>query len=102
VETLELHRIPLTEILRHTRLQDFEHVAACLQRIGDAFQEVRGDPSVVLFAFDRMGGVYIHNTTRRSIKALWQALVTSRLSGTSQQPEVSAPASPRVPASIAT
>jgi hypothetical protein len=102
VEASALHRIPLAEILRHTRLQDFEHVAMCLQRIGEAFQEVRGDPSAVLFAFDRMGGVYIHDTTRRSVKALWQALVTSRLARTSEVPEVSAPVSPRVPTSVVT
>jgi hypothetical protein len=91
----ELHRIPVTDILHHTRLGDAQHLAACLDRIAQAFQAVRRDPSATLFAFDRMGGVYVHVTTRQSIKALWQALVTSRLTPASELPGMTFRPGPR-------
>jgi len=94
-----LHRIPIAEILRHTRLGDLEHLGAYLDRIGEAFQAVRHDPSIVLFALDRLGGLYIHDTTRRSIKRLWQALA-SRPMNTSDFPGIATPAGPTVPLDI--
>jgi hypothetical protein len=93
----ELHRIAVTDILRHTRLGDTQHLAACLDRIAQAFQAVRRDPSATLFAFDRMGGLYVHDTTQQSIRALWQALVTSRLPPASAPPGMAFPAGPTVP-----
>jgi hypothetical protein len=97
MESAELHRIPVAEILRHTRLGDPEHLAACLDRISVAFQTVRHDPTAMLFAFDRMGNLYIHDATRRSIKGLWQALVTSRLINPSELPGIATPEGPTVP-----
>jgi hypothetical protein len=96
-EGSELHRIAIQDILRHTRLGDAQHLAACLDRISEAFQAVRRDPDAALFAFDRTGGLYVHETTRRSIKALWQALVMSRLPSASELPGMAAPAGPAVP-----
>jgi hypothetical protein len=93
----ELHRIPVTDILRHTRLGDTQHLAACLDRIAQAFRAVRRDPSATLFAFDRMGGLYVHDTTRQSVKALWQALVTSRLTPAAELPGMAFPPGPSVP-----
>jgi len=87
-----IRRTSLEEIMHHVRLTDVQHLAACLDEIGQAFRRVRNDEAVLLFAFDQQGGCYVHETTRRSIRALWQALVTSRLG-------VSAPAvSPVMPA----
>jgi hypothetical protein len=89
-----LHRISVAEILRHTRLGDPQHLAACLERIGAAFQTVRHDPAAILFAFDQVGNLYVHDATRRSIKQLWQTLVTSRLGNA---PELSGIATPKGP-----
>jgi hypothetical protein len=96
-DSSELHRIPIAEILRHTRLGDPEHLAACLDRISAAFQAVRQDPAAMLFAFDR-GSLYVHDVTRRGIKGLWQALVTSRLIDASELPGIATPEGPAIPA----
>ena len=92
-----LHRIAIADILRHTRLGDAEHLATCLDRINAAFQVVRGDQGAMLFAFDRTGGVYIHEATWRSFKALWNALLTSRLPNASELPGMTMPAGSAVP-----
>ena len=92
-----LHRIAIADILRHTRLGDGEHLATCLDRINAAFQAVRGDQTAMLFAFDQMGGIYIHDATWRSSKALWNALVTTRLPNASELPGMAMPAGPTVP-----
>ena len=76
------HRTALEEIMHHVRLTDVDHLAAGLDEIGRAFRAIRGDADALLFAFDQQGGCYVHETTRRSIRALWQALVTSRLGAT--------------------
>lgn len=93
----ELHRIAIGNILRHTRLANPEHLGMWLNRIGEAFQVVRHDPGAILFALDRTGGLYVHNKTKRSIKALWQAVVTSRMLSTSELPGMTKPAGPTVP-----
>ncbi|MCK3779419.1 hypothetical protein MZK49_22215 [Ensifer sesbaniae] len=100
LEPRRLHRIAIADILRHTRLGDAEHLAASLETIREAFQAVRGEPNAVLFAFDRMGGLYVHNTTWRSIKLLWQALVTSRTPDASELPGMAAPGGPAVPVNL--
>jgi hypothetical protein len=77
--TAPVHRVAFADIMRHARLDHPDQLVQCLDHIARAFQEVRGDASVMLFALDRAGGVHVHETTRRSIRALWQVLVTSRL-----------------------
>jgi hypothetical protein len=76
-----VHRTSLEEIMHHVRLTDVQHLATCLDEISQAFRRVRNDDAVILFAFDQQGGCYVHEMTRRSIRALWQVLVTSRLGG---------------------
>jgi hypothetical protein len=44
----ELYRIPVIDILNHTRLGSSEHLAACLDRIVEAFQAVRRDPTAIV------------------------------------------------------
>jgi hypothetical protein len=82
----ELHRIPVTDILHHTRLGNAQHLAACLDRIAQAFQEVRRDPGTTLFAIDHIGGLYVHDTTGKSLRRSGQALVTSGLTPASWFP----------------
>lgn len=74
------HRLALADIIRHTRLADLDHLAACLDSITAAFREVRDDPAAMLFAVDQRGGLYVHEGTRKAIKSLWQAIVTTQLS----------------------
>jgi hypothetical protein len=74
-----LRRTSLEQIMHHVKFTDIEHLAVCLDEISDAFRTVRSDPNAALFAFDGEGGCYVHQTTRRSIRALWQTLVTARV-----------------------
>ncbi|WP_429818397.1 hypothetical protein [Ensifer sp. B1-9] len=92
-----LRRIAIADILRHTRLADAEHLSASLVKIRDAFQTVLGNANAELFAFDHMGGLYIHGTTKRSIKALWQALMTQRTFDLSELPGMATPSGPTMP-----
>lgn len=98
-EPAGLHRIAIADILRHTRLGDADHLGTCLDRINEAFRTLHEDPGATLFAFDRKGGLYVHDTTRRSIKALWQAIVTARLADVSGIEAGTAPAGPSMPLS---
>lgn len=92
-----LHRIAITDILRHTRLADAEHLYASLAKIRDAFRSVLGNASAELFALDHMGGLYIHATTKRSVKALWQALMAQRTFDLSELPGMASPSGPTMP-----
>ncbi|MEX0409068.1 hypothetical protein ABGN05_25835 [Aquibium sp. LZ166] len=91
-----LHRAAVADIMRHTRLSDPGQLVACLERIAQAFQVVRSDPHVAFYGTDR-AAIYIPVTTQRSIKALWQALVTSRMLDTSSLPGMAGPAGPAEP-----
>ena len=88
------HRIALADILKHTRLADLDHLAACLDAITIAFRQVRQDPSAMLFAVYQRGGLYVHEGTRKSIKALWQTIVSAQLQG-AQSPGI--PDGPTMP-----
>lgn len=92
-----LHRISIADILQHTRLADAEHLYASLAKIRDAFRTILGNANAELFAFDHMGGLYIHATTRKSIKTLWQALITQRTFDLSELPGMASPSGPAVP-----
>jgi hypothetical protein len=72
-----LHAIPIADLLRHTRLPDGERLAGYLGVINQVFQAVRNDPEASLFGFDQAGNVYIHETTHRSIRRVWEELYAS-------------------------
>jgi hypothetical protein len=74
----ELHRVSIQNIMHHVRLGDIQHLAACLEKINEAFRAVRADPEALLFAFDGVGGCYIDRVTQQSILAVWESLVTAR------------------------
>ena len=48
----------------------------------------------MLFAVDQRGGLYVHEGTRKSIKALWQTIVSAQLQG-AQSPGI--PDGPTMP-----
>jgi hypothetical protein len=69
-----LRALGIGEIKRHLRLGD-DRLADCFRVINRSFVQVRNDPEAVLFGFDQANHVYIHETTDRSIRTLWEELV---------------------------
>jgi hypothetical protein len=92
-----LHRTSVDEIMHHVPVGDVQHLVACLEEISNAFGLVRRDPEAKLLAIDERGGCYVHQTTRRSIKGLWEALVTARLQETPASFPTMLPAGPTMP-----
>jgi hypothetical protein len=54
--------------------------------INQAFQQLRKDPDVTLFGFDQVNHLYVHETTQRSIRSVWEQLVQLRSSGMTTAP----------------
>jgi hypothetical protein len=77
VNTQPLHALSIAEIMRHTQLND-THLGDCFRAINQAFQQIRNDPEAALFGFDQANHVYIHETTHRNIRALWEELIQLR------------------------
>ena len=69
-----LHALSIAEIKRNLRLPD-DRLADCFGAINHAFMRLRNDAEASLFGFDQVNHVYIHETTHRSIMALWQKLL---------------------------
>jgi len=69
-----LHAVNIGALLRNTRLSDHALVS-CLQTIDRAFQEIRHDAEAVLFGFDQANHLFVHETTYRSVRSLWQGLL---------------------------
>jgi hypothetical protein len=69
-----LHALSLGDIIRHTRLSDGDRLVDYLSALNAAFQRVRNDEEATLFGFDSSGHVFIHETTFRSIRRVWEAL----------------------------
>ena len=86
------HAIPIADLLRHTRLPDGTRLADYLNAINRAFQAVRNDPEASLFGFDQAGHVYIHETTHRSIRQVWEHLFAAPAPGTGIAGGASGPA----------
>ena len=73
-----LHAIDVGDLLRHTRIPDGDRLADYFEAINQAFRAIRNDPEASLFGFDPQGHVFIHETTRRSIRQVWERLVAAR------------------------
>lgn len=73
------HAIDLADLLRHTRIPDGDRLADCLGAINRAFPAIRNDPGASLFGFDPQGHIFIQETTRRSIRQVWEQLFTARV-----------------------
>ncbi|MGB8278425.1 MAG: hypothetical protein WCF20_10920 [Methylovirgula sp.] len=71
------HVVDLGEMMRHLQPADAKQLFACFNVINQAFQAVRRDPEASLFAFDEAGHLYLHETTYRSIRQVWQQLVVA-------------------------
>lgn len=73
------HAIDLADLLRHTRIPDGDRLADCLGAINRAFPAIRNDPGASLFGFDPQGHIFIQETTRRSIRQVWEQLFAARV-----------------------
>jgi hypothetical protein len=71
-----LHALSIGDIIRHTRLSDGDRLVEYFTALNAAFQRVRNDADATLFGFDAYGHVFIHETTHRSIRRVWEALHT--------------------------
>jgi hypothetical protein len=69
-----LHAVAVGDLLRHTRLDGVDRLGEYFSAIDQAFRAIRNDPAATLFASDPQGHVYIHESTCRSIRQLWEQL----------------------------
>ena len=69
-----IYALDIGEIVRHTRLA-VPRVAQSFVMINQIFQRLRKDPQAALFGFDQANHVYMHATTHRSIRSVWEGLV---------------------------
>ena len=92
-----LRRIAIGDIVLHARLRDADQLMDCLTKINETFSAVRGEPAAALLAFDWAGGLYVHDTTRQSVKALWQALVRAQIGALPEVSGLTMPMGPTVP-----
>lgn len=69
------HVVDLAEVMRHLQLTEPQQLFACLNVINQAFQEVSSNRDASLFAFDEAGRIYLHETTYRGIRQVWQQLI---------------------------
>jgi hypothetical protein len=70
--------IRIEDMLRHTRLADPRHLAACLEAINRAVRRLRGDAEATLFGYDGRGYFYIAEATHVAILAVWRELVDAQ------------------------
>jgi hypothetical protein len=65
----------LADMVRHTRLTDFEKIAECLQVIDGALRQMRGDAPATICAYDGRGCCLIATETQRNIANMWKQLL---------------------------
>jgi hypothetical protein len=78
VETEGLVVFRLADILRHTRLQTFEQVIACLDTISQAARRLPGHADGAFYGLDDRGHCLISVQTQRSIVHVWQQIIAAR------------------------
>jgi hypothetical protein len=78
VDTGGLAAFRLTDIVQHTRLQTLDQALACLDGISAAARRVRGDAEEAFYGLDRRGHCFISAETQRSIRQMWQQIITAR------------------------
>jgi len=78
-ELPQVHRTAIADIMRHTRLSNLNQLGACLNALQDVLRALRNDPTVVLFALDQRGAIYVDGTTHQSIKRLWLDLINAQM-----------------------
>jgi hypothetical protein len=91
-----LHAVGIGDVLRHTRLARVERLSEYFGAINQAFQAIRNDPEAMLFGFDQLGHVYIHEATCRSIRQVWEQLIAGPALAAGNGSLASAPMSARI------
>jgi hypothetical protein len=86
------------DVMQHSRIEGRDRLLAGLATIERAFHAVRQDADGALLGMDRAGNVYVHETTCRSIAALWARLLSAG-TGTAPAAEPAGPPLGVVPAS---
>ncbi|MEK4032374.1 hypothetical protein WOC76_22470 [Methylocystis sp. IM3] len=76
-----LHCLHLDEIQRHLQFDDPQLLAECLGVLDQAFEQVRNDPQISLFATDDQGRIFIHQTSYEAIRKLREQLHRAQASG---------------------
>jgi hypothetical protein len=69
-----LHVVRMADLLRNAGLAGEDRLLDGLATIDRAFRQVHGERAGSLFGFDEAGHVYLHETTRASIRQVWQEL----------------------------
>jgi hypothetical protein len=80
-DATSLHCLNLDEMQRHLQFDDSRLLAECLGMINQAFEQVRNDPQISLFATDDWGHIFIHKTSYEAIRKLREQLHRAHASG---------------------
>jgi len=86
-----LHAFNIGDMLRHAQLANANQLFKCFDAINRALHEIRNNSDASLFAFDEVGHVYIHETTYRSIRQIWEQLLLAHSAGEKSQPGEAGP-----------
>ena len=70
-----VHTLRMADLLHHVGLPGRESLFGALALIDRAFRQIRGEAAGSLFGFDETGHIYLHETTRLSIRRVWEELV---------------------------
>jgi hypothetical protein len=65
----------LVDLMRHARLPSLDHLATCLEVIGEAFRQVRHEAGATLCAIDPRGYCFVASRTQESILGVWERVV---------------------------
>ncbi len=91
-----LHAVGLGAMQRHMQL-DGRLLGECLSVIDRAFQKIRNEPSISLFAADGQGHIFVHEVTSANIRKLREQLVPTHSSEAARQASEEGVFVPRFP-----
>jgi hypothetical protein len=89
-----LHSFNIGDMLRHARLTNADQLFKCFDAINRDLCEIRNNSDASLFAFDEAGHVYIHETTYRSIRQIWEQVLLAHSASAKSEPAAGAPTGP--------
>ncbi len=88
----------LADMMRHTRLETLDQLAACLQAIDEAVRRVRGDAHATCYLLDRRGYCLVASMTSRSIRQVWRDVIAMPRGGNPDPLAMPAAVPPTAPA----
>jgi hypothetical protein len=81
-----LHLFNIGEMLRHAQLTNVNQLFKCFDAINRVLREIRDNAEASVFGFDEAGHIYIHETTYRSIRQVWEQLLLAHSPGALSEP----------------